>query len=247
MLEVVNYNNIKKGVRYIPLDINTNSKLYKSGLELIKFPFQITSSRKELEKTLCYIDERNLDCCVKVKSLIYDKNELIAYKITFYQDYKSLRRMYNRKFSLKKQDCLNIEQTFNKLTENNIQVCDHTLSNILLNKDNNILICDLDALEINNSNEVYKLNRKCLFVLALAYLYKLPANYVLALIKNMDVFLIENNMNLLKLFIRIENGEQVYMKELLDLINENDIKVKRKSLKKSVRQLESSGYYDKYF
>ncbi len=247
MLKIEQYSEIKKGIRYIPFDVNTNSKIYANGSELTKFPTKQILLRGTLEPLLKYIDEKDIDCCIKVKSLIYKKNKFIGYKIKFYQDYKSLRKLLNRNFSLKKQDCINIEGVFNILTENNLQVFDHALSNILLNKEGKVLICDLDGLKINDSREVSKLNRKCLFVLALSYLYKIPANEIMVLVRNQSEFLIDNNKELIELFDKINNGEEVKINNLLDLISDDDVKIKRMSLKHDVECLKDSGYFRVFF
>lgn len=247
MLEIKQYSEIKKGIRYVSFDVNTNSKIYISNSELTKFPSRRILLRGTLEEILYYIDEKEIDCCVKVKSLIYKKGKLVAYKINFYKDYKSLKKLFSRDFVLKKYDCLNIVKVFNKLSENNIQVCDYNISNVLLNQKGNVLICDLDGLKINNDDNVSTLNNRCLFVIVLAYLYKLPTNEVLALLKNVDEFLIENNRYLLNLFTRINLGEQINITEVVDLISERDVKVRRKYLKRSVSNLKNNPYFKGYF
>lgn len=247
MLERKQYNKIKKGHIYLPLDINTNSVIYKNRLELIKFPFKEIIISNDLEQILQYIDEKDIDCCVKPNTLIYKENEFMGYKIKFYRDYKSLRKLLNKDFTLKKQYCKNIEGTFNILTENNLEIFDYNLSNILLNQEGNVLICDLDGLKITDGSDLDRKNRKNLFVLALAYLYKFQINEVEALLKHRSTFLIQNNDELIQLFNRINNNEKVNIENLLEIINEDDVKQKRKHLKYDLDFLKDSGYFRKYF
>ena len=183
MIEVKQYSDIKKRRRYIPLDLNTNSKIYINDLELTKTPKPHVLFGNREEKLLKYIDEKNIECCVKIKALIYRDNKLVAYTIKFYKDYKSLRKMLSKNIELKKQDCLKIEQAFNELSRNNLQMIDYNLSNFLLDKHNDVKICDLEGLDINEDKKLQAINNKNLFVLVLSYLYKLSTFDVEALIK----------------------------------------------------------------
>ena len=161
MLEVKQYYEIKKGIRYIPLDINTNSRIYKNGLELIKIPRPHIPVGKTLENLIRYIDFCQMNNCIEVKSLIYKQEKCVAYSIKFYKGYKSLRKLLSRKFELKKQDCLKIEKAFNELSKNNLEIIDYNLSNILC-KDDSVLICDLDGLNLNKNPEVNSINNMTL-------------------------------------------------------------------------------------
>ena len=247
MLEKEQYNRIKKGRLYIPLDINTNSIIYKNRLELIKFPAKDVILSSNLEEILQYIDEKNIDCCVKSNTLIYRKGDFVGYKIKFYRDYKSLRKLLNKNFILKKQYCKNIEGTFNILTENNLEIFDYSLSNILLNKEGKVLVCDLDGLKIINDSNLDRKNRKNLFILTLAYLYKFHVNDVKILLRHGSQFLVQNNECLIQLFNRIDNDEKVSVENLLEIINEYDVKKMRKRLKCDLDFLQDSGYYKRYF
>lgn len=245
MLEVKQYHDIKKGVRYIPFDTNTNSKIYKNGLELIKIPKPHIPVGKTLENLIRYIDSCKMNRCIKVKSLIYKQEKCVAYSIKFYKGYKSLRKLLSRNFELKKQDCLKIEEAFNELSKNNLEIIDYNLSNILC-KNDNVLICDLDGLILNQNPEVNSINNRNLFVLILAYLYRIPTNQICALIRHIDNFLIEDNQKLFDLFSRIKEGKIVNAQELLNLITDVDVKVMRRKLKLSISNLQDSGYYKNY-
>lgn len=247
MIEVKQYTDIKKGRRYLPFDLNTNSKIYVNGLELTKIPKKHILFGSRQEKLLKYIDARNIKSCVEIKKLIYKENRLVAYTIKFYKDHKSLRKLLRKKIELKKQDCLKIEQAFNELSKNNLQIIDYNLSNILLDKNQNVIICDLESLDINESEKVKIINNKNLFVLVLSYIYKIPTSSVEALLKNLDGFLINDNNILFEVFERVKNGEQIEVKELLNLISEKDVKVKRRILKRSVSELKRNPYFNKYF
>lgn len=247
MTEVKQYADIKKGRRYIPFDLNTNSRIYVNGLELTKIHKKHVLFGSRQEKLLKYIDEKNIKSCVEIKKLIYRDNKLVAYTIKFYKDHKSLRKLLKKNIELKKQDCLKIEQDFNELSKNKLQMIDYNLSNFLLGRNNEVIICDLESLEVNESERLKTINNRNLFILVLAYIYKISTLEVEALIKNLDDFLINDNNILYGLFGKLNKGECVEVKELLNLINEEDVKIRRKNLLLSSSQLKNNPYFKNIF
>ena len=171
MLEIMQYSKVKKYKRYFTTDLNTNSKLYFDKDLLHQIPFEV---KDELGVILKYIYKLKSEELVEIKQLIYKKDLLAGYSIKNYKEYKSLKKLSNRKFELKKNDCFKIVQIFNDLAYNNLFYSDFHLGNILLNPNTaEIKVCDIDGFSIKTREKLNKDDLQKLLILILSYLYNI--------------------------------------------------------------------------
>ncbi|MBQ2946291.1 MAG: hypothetical protein IJE04_00375 [Bacilli bacterium] len=171
MLEKLQYKNIKKYKRYIPFDINTNSKLYFDKDLIHKIPF---IKERGLDNLLKYLGELNLKELVEIRKLIYNHNLIVGYSMKNYKGYKSLAKFKKRKLNLKKEDCFKIIKSVQVLSQNKISFFDSHLGNVLLNrKTNDIKICDIDGLVLKESTTLDYGELKDLLIFLLSYLYNI--------------------------------------------------------------------------
>lgn len=171
MLDIIQFEDIKRYKRYISFDVNTNSRLYYDK-DLIHKIFLYKT--KDFDTILMKLDELKLEELVELRRLIFKNEFMVGYSIKNYKKYKSLNKFKNREFELKKEDCYKVVKAFDKLLKNNLSYVDFTTSNILLNKNTgNIKICDLDSLILNNSKLDEKSGLKNLLILILTYLYNI--------------------------------------------------------------------------
>ena len=82
-------------------------------------------------------------------------------------------------------------------------------------------------------------------ILSLSYLYGIEVNSVLALVRNSSRFLNVNNYELKNYFSELNHGNNI--KDLLNLISEEDIKYNRKTLKKEAKKLKRNPYFRGYY
>lgn len=248
MLNKIDIESINKYKRYIPFDMNTNSKLYFDKDIIHKLPYSVN---KNLYNVLNYINEIDLKEIIKLTKYIYDNETLVGYSFINYKEYKSLNKFKNRDINLKLEDSFKITEIFNKLFLNNIIYNDFHTGNILLNKDtSDIKICDLDNVNIINDKSTLNsatLQNKLIFImcLILSYLYDINNLYMYIYIRD------GNNVNkdnlIKKYYINLINGKledfsKVLSKLDLDLIEEEKSIIKVKS-----KKLKNNSYYRKYF
>lgn len=238
MLEIKQYEEIKKYKRYIPLDLNTGSKLYFDKDIIHKIPISINSS---FEEVLKYIDNLNINELMELKNIIYKKNKIVGYSFKNYKQYKSLRRLKNRNLKLKKEDCFKIIKTYDLLAKNNLRYSDFHRGNILINENtNDIKICDFDNFSISKDKDLSKYQLKCSIILCLAYLYNI--NYYD--VRNVfNAKGIENSNNQINKFCKDNNISIDEYFSLIDELDFNLIKKERKEIIKNSKKLCKTGYY----
>jgi len=169
MLDLIEYENLKRYKRYLTTDLNTKSKLYFDKKLIHKIPNEIDS---KLRFVLEYIDKLNLKELIELKKVIYSKNDFVGYSMINYKEYKSLNKLGYRNFDLKKEDSFKLLQIFINLKKNNLAYKDFHKGNILLNtKTNDIKICDLDSFNYDTNYFLNGEELRKIFLLILSYLY----------------------------------------------------------------------------
>jgi len=236
MLEVIDYNKIKRYKKYLPFDSYNNSKLYYDKDLIHKILFCETP---DLNIILNMVDKLKLDELIEIKNLIYKNGNMVGYTVKNYKQYKSLNKFKNRKFELKRQDCIKLVKSFDNILKNNLSYIDFHLSNILLNpKNNDIKICDLDGLILNTGKESEEIGLKKLLILILTYLYNINQIHI------RNVFI--GNENIENTFIDIcLDDEKLNINYILNVIEnikyKDVIKEKRLIINKS-KELMYTGY-----
>lgn len=245
MLDRIEEGQIKKGLRFFSCDLNTNSRLYRNQEFLNKYPEFYRLSPTDLGKTLNYIYEENVSCCVEIKNTIYKNDQLIGYTIKFYQDYKSLKRLLKKDISLKKGDCHKVLKAFQMLNEKKLKCRDVHLGNFLIN-DEQCLVCDLDALIVQNDDKFKYEQVQNAITLCLAYLYRLKFIDVRILLKDNQSFII-NGFRINELIRGFDNQNLHDFEKIIAEIDENELEKSRKYLKQKIKQLRLNPYYSKYY
>ena len=235
MLEIIQYKDIKKYKRYFSFDLNTNSKLYFDK-DLIHKIF----SDKSLDFYIILkkIDELKLNELIEVKKLIYKNKFLVGYSMKNYKEYKSLNKFKYRKFSLKKQDCFKLINSFKVVANNNLLYTDYHLGNILLNKKNNdIKICDIDSLIFKEDKEIEY--RKILKLL-LSYLYNIK-EYDIRNVLNSDGIAMEDSIiNIGCLSEKDLSFDKII--QIISKIKKQNIKEEKKYIIQKSKYLSNLGY-----
>ena len=236
MLDKIPYKDVKKYKRYIPFDVNTNSRLYFDKDLMHKIFFYKT---RDFDNILKKIDELKLEELVELKKLIYKNNFIVGYSIKNYKEYKSLNKYKNRKLKFKKQDCYKIVKAFDNLLKNNLSYVDLTPSNILLNKEtNDIKICDLDSLILKDC-ESNKLDLKKLLIFILSYLYNINQTHI----RNVLI----SGTNLENTFIESckmskENCSLEFINTVINDIRQEDIRKEKRLIIDRSKELIETGY-----
>lgn len=233
---------IKKNGRLIYLNLRNGSKIYIKEDEILKFSKDI-----RLCKDFSNIIDKTAtnDFFVKVNYLIYKEDLLSGYSMKFYNDAKTLKQLFNRPLSLKKQDCLKIEEAFNFMTENKFYHRDIHRGNFMITKNGQLLVTDLESLKYYEDFDLKPLNKRMASILSLSYLYGIEVNSILALVRNSSKFLNVNNYELKNYFSELNHENNI--KDLLNLISEEDIKYNRKTLKKEAKELKRNPYFRGYY
>ena len=176
MLEIIDYNKIKRYKKYLPFDNYYNSVLYYDKDLIHKILF---SETPDLNIILNMVDKLKLDELIEIKNLIYENGNMVGYTVKNYKQYKSLNKFKNRKFELKRQDCIKLVKSFDNILKNNLSYVDFHLGNVLLNpKNNDIKICDLDGLILNTGKESEEIGLKKLLILIFTYLYNINQHHI---------------------------------------------------------------------
>lgn len=243
MLKTINYDQIKKYKLYIPFDINTNSRLYYDKKEIHKIPFY---PKYDLEKTLNYINDLDLNSIIKLTNLIYNEDKLKGYSFINYKDYKSLNRNKYRDLNLKIKDCHKILNIFKQLTDNGLNQKDISLSNILLNKKtNDIKLADLDSIYMEDKNKFEIEQLKNAAILCLMYLYNLCYTDI-NIITNHDCNINKDGI-IIQYFRDLKNKKTVDFNEVLENMDLELIDEDKRKIKSKVKELKDTGYYNKYY
>lgn len=238
MLDIIQYDDIKKYKKYIPFDGHNNSKLYYDKDVIHKIFF---NKELEIETILEMVDKLKLDELIEVKNLIYKDDILVGYSVKNYKEYKSLRKFKYRDFDLKKQDCYQLATGFNNILNNKLTYIDFHLSNILLNKKNNdIKICDLDGLILNTGKVSEEIGKKNLLILILTYLYNINHDHI----RNVIVGKPEIEKSFISTCYKKTDINDIL--EIIDKIDYNEIKHEKKLIMEKSRELMKTGY-SKFF
>lgn len=238
MLNIIQYEDIKKYKRYISFDVCTNSKLYfdKDLIHKIFFYRNI-----DFNTILGMLDELKLEELVELKNLIYKKSFVVGYSMKNYKEYKSLNKYKNRKLELKKEDCYKVVKAFDKLLKNNLSYIDFTTSNILLNKDtNDIKICDLDSLILNNSKSDEEIGIKNLLIFVLSYFYNINPKHIRNVLISGDRL---ENTFIESCKITKENCSLEFINTLINNITQENIKCEKKLIIEKSKELIETGYH----
>ena len=236
MLDKIQYKDVKKYKRYIPFDVNTNSRLYFDKDLIHKIFFYKT---RDFDNILKKIDELKLEELVELKKLIYKNNFIVGYSIKNYKEYKSLNKFKNRNLELKKEDCYKVVKAFNKLLKNNLSYVDLTSSNILLNKEtNDIKICDFDSL-IFNDGESNELDFKKLLIFVLSYLYNINQTHIKNVLISGDRL---ENTFIESCKITKENCSIEHINSVINNITQNDIRKEKRLIIDRSKELIETGY-----
>lgn len=237
MLDVVQYDDIKKYKRYFTTDLNTNSKLYFDKDVIHKIPHYIEDNYLDI---LEYIDKLDLDNLIKLKAFIYNKDKLIGYSFINHKDYKSLRKLKSMDFKLKKQVCFNIMSAYNILKQNNIKYVDFHLWNVLVDPDTlNVKICDLDEVSVCR-NERKNNNLERAFMLSLAFLYNISYNDIRNVIEPISSY---DEGDFISMCARhMENFDRKGAYELIEQLTPLDVVNEREKIINKSKQLCNLGY-----
>lgn len=238
MLEKLQYEEIKKYKRYIPFDINTNSKLFFDKDVIHKIPFV---KERNLDNLLKYLGELNLQELVEIRNLIYYDDLIVGYSMKNYKGYKSLTKFKHRKFDLKKEDCYKIIKSFQVLSQNKISFFDCHSGNILLNpKTKDIKICDIDGLMLKEGTNLGYRELKNLLIFLLSYLYNIRdcdiRNYLNSYDNNLNDLFIDS-CKLGENFLTIEK-----IKEIVNTIKYKDILTDKSYIVDKSIELSKLGY-----
>jgi len=237
VIELIQYNEIKKYKKYIPLDLNNNSKLYYDKEIIYKIPNYMNI---EFKKILEYIYNLNIEDLIKLKNIVYKGDKLVGYSFINYKEYKSLRRLKNRNLELKKQDCIKIIKDYDLLAQNNLKYSDFHLGNVLLNnKTNDIKICDLDGFSLVGDRNISKNQLRNSTILALAYLYNINYYDVRNVVNNRGL---EYDNYFINNFKNINNMNINDVIDLINNINEKSILDERLKIVNKSKQLCKTGY-----
>jgi len=237
MLDIIQYDDIKKYKRYIPFDNYTSSKLYYDKDVIHKIFF---NKDLDLNIILEMVNELKLEELIEIKNLIYKNGIMVGYTMKNYKEYKSLKKFKNRNFALKKQDCIKLVTGFENILKNKLSYVDFHLSNILLNpKNNDIKICDLNGLILKRGKVSEEIGTKNLLILVLAYLYNIDKKHIRNIIIGKEK--IENT------FINKCNisDKDIDIDFILNIINEikyENIKHEKKLIISKSKILRDTGY-----
>tara|TARA_B110000208_G_scaffold95976_1_gene120259 strand:+ start:484 stop:1344 length:861 start_codon:yes stop_codon:yes gene_type:complete len=144
-----------------PIDEGMYSYIYNCKINkniVIKIP----KKEKDLNnEALIYNKLKDLDCVIKVHAIIYDMNKINCIKIimekAIYNLFDYIRNLSDEKHTLKniieiyKKVCIII----NKIHKKKVWHLDIKLDNILVTKNNELLICDFGNSEYNYKNEKF--------------------------------------------------------------------------------------------
>lgn len=240
MLEVVQYDDIKRKRLYIPVDLNTNSRLYTKKDTIYKILYY---PRNEIIEVLKYISECNIEELIELRNLIYDDNKFIGFSFEKYG--KSLRKEKSTSLNIKLKVAKKIISIFQMLSNYNLIFSDYHLGNILINERNKLKLCDLDCVYISNDEELK--NKQILesFWLALGYLYNVDPNYIKQVL-NSNIDIGQNDLSNLyiKFHHKLDEDTAIY---LLNSLNLKEVPNQRKRIKLIGKELDNRVYYDRYF
>lgn len=232
MLEVIDYKDIKKYKRYITTDYNHSSCLYFDRDLIHKILYY---SPKEMENLLNIINELNIEELVKIKKLIYQDKNIVGYSVKNYKQYKSLSKLKNRTFELKKQDSIKLVTTYNKILNKGFSYRDFHLGNVLLNpKTNDIKICDLDSIDFFESWKEEQYALQLLLETILEYLYNIRFCHIRNIIHSnyLSKIINEDSNN-----ISIE-----YILKVINLVDSESVKKYKKEMISKSKQRIDAGY-----
>ena len=239
MLEIIQYEDIKKYKRYISFDLNTRSKLYFDKDIIHKIPNSLKSNFEEILK---YIDDLNLDALIELRNLIYEDNQLVGYSFKNYKEYNSLRRLKNRDFKLKIEDCYKIIYEYDLLSRYNLKYSDFHLGNILVNEEtNSIKICDIDGISLTQDKKILEAQFKWSIIISLSYLYNVNYYDIRNIINARGVDNINNQINKF-----CKNINFLTIQDTINLISQLDfnlIQTERKEIISKSKELCETGYY----
>lgn len=234
MLEIINYNEIKKYKKYITTDINNNSFLYFDKDLIHKIVL-----KKDLDyiNILFLLDRMKLEELVELKKIIYDYEHecVVGYSIKNYKEYKSLKKLKNRPFELKKQDSIKLVNMYNNILNNGLSYRDFHLGNVLLNpKTNDIKICDLDSITLFESWEEEKYALQLLLESVIEYLYNIKYVHIKNVVRSNYLYKLIDDYNK-------ELSIECILK-IIDLINYDLVKRDKKEIIEQSKQLINMGY-----
>lgn len=233
---------IKYKGRLIYFNINKNSKIYLRKNELLKISGEINKCNNFDE----IVDKLKYNAFfVHVNYLLCANNIIKGYSMHFYKDAKTLKQLFDRPLSLKKNDCLEFQKAFDFMTDNKLHYSDVYLKNFMINSLGELLITDLESFRISNSADLTRINKKMTAVLSLSYLYNIEVNQIMALIKDYSKFLITGNNKLFEYFHDL--NEERNIQELLDLISIDDIVANKEDLKRKSKILSKNEYFKIYY
>lgn len=238
MLDIMEYEDIKRYKKYITTDLNTNSKLYFDKNLIHKIPIKTDFN---LRFILEYIDNLNLNELVELRKVIYSKDGFVGYSMINYKEYKSLKKLKLRNFDLKKEDCFKILKSFINLKQNSLSYSDFHKGNILLDpKTNDIKICDLDCINISpnpflNKNELQKI-----LILILSYLYNIKECDIRNVLNSHG--LSDNNAYINRCSSRYDYIDLNQLYRIIDFIKEDYIYEEKKHIIVKSKELSETGY-----
>ncbi|MBR6949541.1 MAG: hypothetical protein IKH54_05075 [Bacilli bacterium] len=249
MQESIEKSSYHKLVRFIPLDWNRGSKIYKDGKHLIKIPMYSDKEEvqekalKELEEALLYIDKKKIKGVVEVTNLFKENSKTVGYRLVRYKDFKSLHKFKNRSINLKVQDCKKIMEIFSSFNDYNLRYHDFHPGNILLNdKTNELLVCDLDSCEINNDTEEKNKQLKSALGLCVQYIYNMYPNDA-ELILTRSTINVDKNNCIKEIYDSIGKSNFKESINKLDNIDKRYILSDKFRMKEEIKDFVRRGYY----
>ena len=243
MQESIDYKDINKMRKYIPFDINTNSKLYKDGNYLIKIPYYMD---EELFKTLLYIDEKKIKGIIKVTNFIKDNDKEIGYRIVRYKNYKSLNKYKNRSIDLKLKDCQKIVDLFMNFNNYKLIYSDHHTGNILFNSEtDDMKVCDLDSFRIRDDDSSKERQLRGALELCTQYIYNLY-NDEAEIVLSRSVINVDKNNYIREAYDSIGKPDFKQKVKRIEKIDRGAMLTDKIRIKEEVRNFINSGYYRYY-
>ena len=243
MIKRVEVNNLNFFKKYLTTDIHLNSKMYKNGNNLYKFPHRIEN---DFISTMEYIDEKDINGLVKITSFINDnKNNIVGYTMKNLKHYKSLSKNKKRNFKKKIKDCLKVIDLVDELNNNNLIYHDYHTGNVLLNsKNNDIKICDIDSFEISNSSRLKESQMQKALELCVAYLYNVHPVEAEIVIEHS--YRVDQNGYFRDCVSNI--GTKRFKEKVMQLekLNKKDYQSDRRKIKEDAKDYIKSGYYRYY-
>lgn len=228
--------------RLIFFNISNNSRLYLKNDELLKFSPGIKNGDK-FETIINKVSGN--ESFSQINYLLYSQGKIRGYSMRFYRGAKNLKRLSNRSFSLKKEDCCKIQKAFDFMTENSLHYDDVHRKNFMITRSGQLIVVDLESLSDSKVKEVASKNNEMASVLSLSYLYNIEVNEILALIRNRSSFLVNGNELLFDYFYNLNENSD--LQELLKLVSIEDIEANRKQLKRDSKVLSKNEYFRKYY